>query len=98
LLTLHRDARNLAGDFMRESGSYPPAEESLVCLQRSGWSTGLVVFVGPSGKVIWRVDGSNGENQIRVVGATLAEVWHCAVEAAAACGMLDGWPRPDPHA
>jgi hypothetical protein len=73
---------------------YPPAEESLERLRRSGWSTCLVVFVGPGGATIWRVDGSNGENQIRVVGTTLAEACHAAVLAAAACGMLADWPRP----
>jgi hypothetical protein len=66
---------------------YPPAEESLERLHRSGWSTCLVVFTGPLGATIWRVDGSNGENQFRVVGTTLAEAWHAAVRAAAAVGM-----------
>jgi hypothetical protein len=73
---------------------YPPAEESLERLHRSGWSTCLAVFMGPRGAIVWRVDGSNGENQIRVVGTTLAEAWHAAVLAAAAAGMLEDWPRP----
>jgi hypothetical protein len=47
-----------------------------------------------SGRYIHQVDGSNGENELRVEGATPAEAWHRAVEAAAACGMLEGWPRP----
>jgi hypothetical protein len=73
---------------------YPPAEESLERLQRSGWSVGVVIFVGPIGATVWRVDGANGENQIRVVGMTPAEACHGAVLAAAACGMLTDWPRP----
>jgi hypothetical protein len=73
---------------------YPPAEESLERLQRSGWSMDVAIFVGPSGATVWRVDGSNGENQIRVAGMTPAEAWHGAVLAAAACGMLADWPRP----
>jgi hypothetical protein len=73
---------------------YPPAEKSLERLHQSGWSTCLVVFVGPVGATVWRVDGSNGENQIRVVGATAGEAWWRAVEAAAAVGMLADWPRP----
>jgi hypothetical protein len=40
------------------------------------------------------VDGSNGGNKLRVEGSTQAEAWHRAIEAAAACGILDGWPRP----
>jgi hypothetical protein len=74
---------------------YPPAEESLERLHRSGWSMGVAIFVGPSGTTVWRVDGSNGENQIRVVGTTPAEACHGAVLAAAACGMLADWPRPE---
>jgi hypothetical protein len=41
-----------------------------------------------SGRTGWRVDGSNGENRLRVEGATPAEAWWCAVEAAAAVEML----------
>jgi hypothetical protein len=74
---------------------YPPAEESLERLQRSGWSMGVAIFVGPIGATVWRVDGSNGENQLRVVGITPAEAGHSAVLAASACGMLAGWPRPE---
>jgi hypothetical protein len=73
---------------------YPHAEDSLHRLQRSGWSTDLIALIGPSGNPLWRIDGTNGENSIRVVGDTLAEAWHRAVEAAAACGMLSDWPRP----
>jgi hypothetical protein len=52
------------------------------------------VFTGSSGRTIYQVDGSNGENRLKVDGATPAEAWHRAVEAAAACGMLSDWPRP----
>jgi hypothetical protein len=88
------DARIAEHDPTMPEPDYPPAEESLERLQRSGWSMGVAIFVGPIGATGWRVDGSNGENQIRVVGTTLAEAWHCAVLAAAACGMLAEWPRP----
>jgi hypothetical protein len=74
--------------------NYHPAEDSLKRLHDSGWRTILDVLVGSSGNPIWVVNGSNGENHIRVVGDTMAEAWHLAVEAAAACGMLKGWPRP----
>jgi hypothetical protein len=74
--------------------AFPSAEESLERLHRSGWSMVLAVFVGPSGATVWRVDGSNGENLIRVVGMTPDEAWHGAVLAAAACGMLANWPWP----
>jgi hypothetical protein len=36
----------------------------------------------------WQVDGPNGENRLRVEGATPAEAWARAVEAAVAAGML----------
>jgi hypothetical protein len=45
-------------------------------------------FSGPAGRYVHQVDGSNGDNRIRVEGATPAESWHRAVEAARACGML----------
>jgi len=41
-----------------------------------------------------QVDGSNGENKLRVESSTPAEAWFRAVEAAAAVGMLADWPRP----
>ena len=47
-----------------------------------------------SGRTVNQVDGSNGENRIRVEGSTPAEAWHRAVLAAVACGMLADWPRP----
>ncbi len=79
---------------MPDHTAYPPAEESLHRLRRSGWSTGEAGFTGSSRRVIHQVDGSNGVNKIRVEGSTPAEAWYRAVEAAAAIDMLAGWPRP----
>ena len=73
---------------MPDHTDYPPAEDSLARLHRSGWSTGEAAFTGSSGWTVWQVDGSNGENKIRVEGATPYEAWLRAVEAAAARGML----------
>jgi hypothetical protein len=67
---------------------FPPAEESLHRRHCSGWSTGEAAFTGSSGRTVWQVDGSNGENRLRVEGATPAEAWWRAVEAAAAVGMM----------
>jgi hypothetical protein len=39
------------------------------------------------------VNGSNGENKLRVEGTTPAEAWFRAVETADAVGMLADWPR-----
>ncbi len=50
-------------------------------------------FAGASGRTVSQVDGSNGENKIRVEGSTPAEAWFRAVEAAAECGMLRDRPR-----
>jgi hypothetical protein len=79
---------------MHDRADFPPTEESLARLHRSGWSTGEAVFTGASGRTVWQVDGSNGENRILAVAASQREAWHRAVEAAAACGMLADWPRP----
>jgi hypothetical protein len=79
---------------MPEPPDYPPAEESLGRLQRSGGSCGEAAFIGSSGRTVWQVDGSNGENKLKVQGTTPAEAWWRAVEAAAAVGMLADWPRP----
>jgi hypothetical protein len=74
--------------------AFPPAEESLERLHRSGWSCGEAAFTGGSGRTVWQMDGSNGENRLRVEGSTPAEAWWRAVEAAAAVGMLADWPKP----
>jgi hypothetical protein len=56
--------------------SYPTAEESLHRLHRSGWSCGEATFTGSSGRTVWQVDGSNGENRITVHGASPEEGNH----------------------
>jgi hypothetical protein len=75
---------------------YPPTEESIAHLHRSGWSTGEAAFTGSSGRTVGQVDGSNGENRIHAAAPTQREAWHRAVEAAAAVGMLADWPKPTP--
>jgi hypothetical protein len=79
---------------MANSSGRSGYEEALDRLIRSGWRLGHrgrhVTGVG----VIYTVVGVNGENQICTTGMTLSEAWHRAVEQAAACGMLAGWPRP----
>src|SRR3954470_14206020 len=77
---------------------FPPSDESIIRLRRSGWSTGETAWHAIGGGIVYQVDVSNGENRILVVGTTPREAWHRAVEAAAAVGMLDGWPRPTPGA
>jgi hypothetical protein len=44
-------------------------------LHRAGWSVGVVALASldGSGRVVWQVDGRNGENVIRSAGATEAE-------------------------
>jgi hypothetical protein len=70
-----------------EPSNYPSPEESIDRLHRSGWHLGVSVFTDSSGRTVWQVDGSQGENRIQVQGASRGEAWHRAVEAAAA-GML----------
>ena len=78
-----------------ENDTYTPVEESLHHLHRSGWIVAEITFTSASGRTVHLVEGANGgENRIHVKGSTQAEAWHRAVEAAAACGMLRGWPRP----
>jgi hypothetical protein len=79
---------------MHDRDAFPPTEESIARLHRSGWSTGETAFYVEGGGVVWVVDGSNGENRIRAEGATQREVWWRAVEQAAECGMLADWLRP----
>jgi hypothetical protein len=79
---------------MYDVETYPSAQESIQRLIRSGWTMCQLTYEGNSGYVVWEVSGSNGENQISILGASPEEAWHRAVEAAAACGMLKGWPRP----
>ena len=74
--------------FEVEPSIYPSSEESIDRLQRSGWRLGVSVFTDSSGRTVWRVDGSLGENRIHVEGASRGEAWHKAVEAAKACAVL----------
>jgi hypothetical protein len=43
--------------------SYPPPEESL---RRSGWSCAEAGFSGPAGRYVHQVDGSDGENRLKL--------------------------------
>ena len=80
---------------MHNRDAFPPTEASIIRLHRSGWSAGETAWHAIGGGIVYQVDGRNGsENQVRAEGATAREAWHHAVESAAACGMLDGWPRP----
>jgi hypothetical protein len=74
--------------------AYPAAEEALDRRHRSGSSYCETGFTYPDGRYVHQVDATNGENKLRVEGATPAEAWHRAVEAAAAVGMLAVRPRP----
>ena len=55
------------------SGAYPSPEESLGRLRRSGWSMGEAGFTGSTAGPSTRSTAANGENRIRVEGATPAE-------------------------
>ena len=81
---------------MRNRRSLPSFEESCKRLRRSGWRLSHHGHPLIDGGLEYVVNGRNGENQIHATGATLFEAWHRAVEQAAACGMLAGWPRPTP--
>jgi hypothetical protein len=70
--------------------AYPPDGESLKRLRRSGWSCGEAAFTGSSGRAVWQVDGSNGENLIRATGPTQGAAWADAERQAIEVGMLDG--------
>ena len=63
--------------------AFPPAEESLHRLHRSGWSCGEAGFTYPDGRYVHQVDALKGDQRIRAEGATAAEAWHRAVEAEA---------------
>src|SRR4051812_25455196 len=79
---------------MNRRDDFPPSEESIGRLHRSGWSTGEAAWTGAGGRTVSQVDGSNGENKILAAGATARRAWWCAVEMSAARGMLRDWPRP----
>jgi hypothetical protein len=64
------------------------SDDALARLHRSGWSIGDAAFHDGAGGLSWLVWGSNGENLIRVEGATRAEAWGRAVTQARGLGML----------
>jgi hypothetical protein len=67
--------------------AYPSVDDSFARLRRSGWSVGEAAFAG-GGRLVWQVDGQNGENLIRARGDTQAEAWHRACQQAEAVGMV----------
>ena len=73
---------------------FPLARDSILRLHRSGWSLRLTAALESDGQPRWEVSGHLGENRIKVEGATWCEALRKATLAAAACGMLRGWPRP----
>ncbi len=79
---------------MTDDTDFPPVEESIDRLHRSGWTTGEAGFTGSSGRTVWQVDGRNGENRLLVRARTQREAWWRAIESAASCAMLEGWARP----
>ena len=65
---------------MRETGqgSGPVLiAEALGRLHSAGWSLGVAAFgsTDGAGRIVWQVDGRNGENFIRADGTTEAEAW-----------------------
>jgi hypothetical protein len=69
--------------------AYPAPDESFARLRRSGWSVGEAPFCG-NGRLVWQVDGVNGENQVRDQGDSQAEAWHRACQQAEVLGILRG--------
>src|SRR4051812_45296312 len=53
---------------MCDRNAFPPTEESIVRLRRSGWSTDETTCHAGGG-IVYQVDGSNGENRIGAVEA-----------------------------
>jgi hypothetical protein len=76
------------GDPTLPDPAFQTAEESLHRLHRSGWSCGEAGFTYPDGRYVHQVDALKGGQRIRAEGATAAEAWHRAVQAAVAAGML----------
>src|SRR4051794_2942227 len=58
------------GKFPMLADAFPPSEESLRRLRRSGWSTGETSWRRADGTGIVQVDERNGENRILVRGGT----------------------------
>lgn len=71
---------------------YPPTEESLDRLRRSGWTISETAVHVPGVGLVWVVTGVNREHKIRAEGRTAREAWFRAVEQAGAVGMLAGQP------
>jgi hypothetical protein len=85
----------MGGNLAHRDDGLPLSRRSMSRFERSGWSTGLTSFAGPSGLTVRQVHVHNREIQLRVEGSTQSEAWHRAVEAAALCGTLADWPRPE---
>ena len=65
-----------------------PIAVALGQLHRAGWTVGQFATSSEAGELVWVFTGSNGENLLRAEGATAAEAWGRAVEAARGLGML----------
>jgi hypothetical protein len=72
----------------------PTSWHSMSRLLGSGWVLSISVLPDDGDRPVFVACGRNGENLIRAEATTSREAWHRAVAAAAACGMLAGWPRP----
>jgi len=79
---------------MPESSAFPAAEGSRHRLHRSGRSCGETALAGNSGRTVWLVDGSSGENKLGVDGTTPSEAWWRAVEVAGAVVLSGGSHGP----
>ena len=70
----------------------PTIDDCLDRLHRAGWSVGHAAF-----GATWQVDGSNGENVLIALVATLEEAYRLACIQARAVGMLaparEDWHR-----
>jgi hypothetical protein len=77
-----------------DAQAFPVAYDSIIRLHRSGWRLRVNLIMESDGRTVWEVSGRLGENRIDAKGATPSEAWDKATLAAAACGMLKGWPRP----
>jgi hypothetical protein len=65
------------------------AAAAMARLHGVGWSLGVAAFraADGSGRLVWEVDGRDGENVIRAGGATEGEAWRRAAEQARSLGM-----------
>ena len=78
------------------SGNFPSKRQSLTRLRHAGWAARQLAVIRSSGDKVYHVITAIGEHQIHAEGSTDREAWHHAVEAAAADGMLAGWPSGSP--